>query len=267
MEIIQSNFYKKMLNLSSCAPNFALRLELNLVKIAYRVFYMALNWIETLLSSEPSRLARICLLRQVALHQARDENDIQAKYNWVTQLDLILQSIGICDAWNQFDLEHWRTLKPVALNRYYDHLKFRDLLHYYNTSSMSYLCMRSHYDPPAWYLFLRKNFYMGKFLAQLRLSTIHGTNFRMRNILFKIDQKTNCTICNRQSLETIEHFLLVCPIYEHFRTVYLSKFIFDPPNNSDSLSSIFTVSNIDDLKLIYYYVANSLKLRAFIMNE
>ena len=111
------------------------------------------------------------------------------------------------------------------------------------------------------------NFYLGKFLAQLRLSTMHGTNFRMKNVTYKIDQKTNCTICNHQNPETIEHFLLDCPIYQHHRNTYLSKFILQPINISESLSCIFSVSNISELKLIYYYVANSLKLRSFILNE
>ena len=81
LEIVQSNFYKKLLGLSNCAPNFALRLDLNLVKIAYRVLYMALNWVETLLASEPTRFAKVCLLRQVAKHKDRMLNDIQNKYN------------------------------------------------------------------------------------------------------------------------------------------------------------------------------------------
>lgn len=149
MEIIQTNYYKKLLSLPLGAPNAALRLELDLTKLSYKVLSGALNWIEVLLASDPNRLAKIVLLRQVVLHENKSQNNIQEKYNWFSQVDQILQSVRIIDASSRLDPGLWPSLKIEALRKYQEQLKFTDLLNYYQSTSMSFLSIKTHHDKPA----------------------------------------------------------------------------------------------------------------------
>ena len=94
------------------------------------------------------------------------------------------------------DYNYWHGLRHIAFERYPTFLKFFDLMTLNRSSSMSFDILRSHTDLAAWYLNLRNNFYMAKVFAQLILSSIHGTQFRIKSDVYKIDQKQICTICN-----------------------------------------------------------------------
>lgn len=73
-------------------------------------------------------------------------------------------------------------------------------------------------------------------------------------------------MCNHQKLETIQHFLLECPFYTEFRKAYLVS-IFTHSHYTDPMSTLFYIADVSSLKLLYYYVVNSLRLRSFVLNE
>lgn len=61
IEIIQMNFFKRILLLPQNSPNYALRLEIGNVKQSSKVFQLTLNLIEKILCMNNDRFPKICL--------------------------------------------------------------------------------------------------------------------------------------------------------------------------------------------------------------
>lgn len=233
------------------------------MKISFRVFQAAWLWIERILKLETTRLTRICFERQLKLH--RDTN-IKITYDWIGQFNDILQKIGLSGIWESMNSESWSSLRNLAFRRYRIYLRFCDLLRCTGSNSMSFKILRTHFDPPAWYLSVRGQYYMIKVFAQLRLSSIHGTYFQIISNQYKINQKQKCLLCNLNAFETIEHILLLCPLYENLRTFYLAPILLELPYE-ERLRRLFYITDPSDLKMLYFYIAQSLKLRAFVLHE
>lgn len=99
-------------------------------------------------------------------------------------------------------------------------------------------------------------------LAQLRLSG-NKVKIYFNRIVYEWDQSEVCSICNLKELETLKHFFMVCPQYQHIR----AKFLGDAFTSCQNLENIFASKSRKEMNSIYYYVTGALRLRAFIRNE
>jgi len=262
IEIVQSSYYKRALSLPKSTPNAALRLELGLVKLSYRVFKRAFDFVINVLQMEPSRYPKICLFRLVHLHL--NENST-IELNWVSQFNALLQKISMTYLWNSLSAEDWINNKSLALDRFHRYLKFQDVLKVSNSGVLNCRILRSLEDQIAPYLLCREQFYMAKVIAQLRLSSKHHTRFCIKGVTYKLELDSLCTLCNLRVNETLEHFMFECPIYSAVRHHHLHRLINIFGHNNKNL--ILHCTDINIVKSVYFFIVSSLRLRAFLLNE
>jgi len=207
---------------------------------------------------ENNRLPKICLLRLIHLHRQSSANPA---YNWVSQFDELLVKVNMCHLWDTPQYENWKNAEKLAFERFDRFHKFEDVLACNNASSMNCAVLRSLGDSSANYLKFKSCFIIIKTFIQLRLSNTYNLRFCIKGQIFRIDQNTHCTVCLMQTNETLSHFFFECPLYTPFRDYYLT-----PLYNCQSVDSLANHIDVYLLKSIFYYISNSLKLRAQILN-
>lgn len=264
LETVQSEFLKRLLYLPRTAHNATTRLEFDRVKLALPIFKQALSWTIRILEMDETRLTRICFFRQLKLHKDRNGN-ISDKYNWITQLNSILSQIDMSHLLSYTDPAVWKSNVPVALEKFRLHLKISDLIAFQQSSTLICKPLRSISDGSAPYLNERRNDHVIRVLAQVRLASTHYLRFTIRSISYVINQKAICTICDRMEPETLVHFMLECPLYQHYRELYLQPLFIHESTNF--MRDIAMINTLPMAKNVFCYVANCLKLRAFLLNE
>ena len=260
IEIIQMEFFKRVFSLPRSSYNAAVRLEFGLVGLENRVLSLVLGWIVGILKMPPDRFPRKCFLYQLSLRQ----NMIDSKYNWVAQVDNFLHPLGFGDMWNNLSPRHWAAKKGEILAR---HKTFLTNLDRVSVSASSVLQHRFPHPPDKIpeYLTSKNSFVMKRTLSQLRLADNNFHFLTYRGMKYAFRPQENCTLCNRQEKDSIYHFLFVCPIFSNLRSHYLQQFLLESPNFN--FINILSTNSATCIKSIFYFVANSLLLRAFIMNE
>lgn len=78
LERVQTNFYKKLLNLPSCTPNYAVRFETNTSPLSVDVFKLTLNWAENIFNMSEDRYPKLCFNKIKNLANQKHAK----KYNW-----------------------------------------------------------------------------------------------------------------------------------------------------------------------------------------
>ncbi|OXA54909.1 putative RNA-directed DNA polymerase from transposon X-element [Folsomia candida] len=91
LEEVQAYFIKRMLGIEKCTPNYLLRLESGVPSMLFRVIKQALCFWVRVMDIDPSRHAKQCL---TALIKDWENNPTRNTYNWVGQLNHILQPFG-----------------------------------------------------------------------------------------------------------------------------------------------------------------------------
>uniref|UniRef100_T1HZZ1 Reverse transcriptase zinc-binding domain-containing protein n=1 Tax=Rhodnius prolixus TaxID=13249 RepID=T1HZZ1_RHOPR len=105
-------------------------------------------------------------------------------------------------------------------------------------------------------------------VSQLRLASDKSIRIWYSNGGYHaIDALSLCTLCNLNAHETLEHFLIHCPLYSPIRNHYLERYVTGSVNDGQGLVSLLTVASEKQLDHLYYYVTGALKLRAFVINE
>lgn len=67
LEKIQLNFYKRLMNLPFCTPNYAVRLEAGRPHLGVKIFKLVMNWIIYVLAMPNNRYPKVCLSKQISL--------------------------------------------------------------------------------------------------------------------------------------------------------------------------------------------------------
>jgi len=213
---------------------------------------------------EETRLPKICLLRLIHLHRY---TNAQPEYNWITQFNSFLEKINMSHLLETPNPRIWEEMERIAFERIDRHLKFSDIQICSSYTHMNCALLKTLEDETASYLLLEKNFHVSKIIIQLRMSTKYKLRFCLRGQIYEIDQNAQCEVCNLQKQETLSHFISECPAYQVTRNRYLSPLL-DIASYLNANPLIIT-NCIDEfsVKMIYYYITNSLKLRSFLLDE
>jgi len=210
---------------------------------------------------EQSRYPRLCLFRLTQLHL---NNNANIELNWVSQLDHFLQLINMSHLWNSLDAQTWIDNRQIALERLHLNLKLKDILSDSNANATNCRILRTIEERTAPYLLHRGQFHMAKVIAQLRLSSKYNTRFCIKGQIHRLDIDKQCTLCNLCTNETIKHFLFECPVYSAVRSHHLGPLLNIFERNEDAL---LVCTDAQVIKSIYFYIINSLRIRAFLLNE
>ena len=98
-----------------------------------------------------------------------------------------------------------------------------------------------------------------KLFTQIRLANNYRHNLMVAGEWINFSTHTICSICNLQKIETIEHFIMQCPIYSEIRNKYLNN------NSYNSLADILKTENKQVIKNLYYFVIKAIKIRSFLI--
>lgn len=257
METVQLDFLKRTFALPSCCPGASLRLELGTLKIDYEVFVAAWKMIVKYLKMEESRLPRICLLRLIRLHLA---NDCDPRFNWVTQFDSLLCKIDLSYLWHDTNPDTWSQLQEHAFAKFALYLKNEDLVKYHISNSQTCKIVRTLYDTQPLYLTQRNPHSITKIFIQFRLASCHNIRFAYKNTIYNLQPQSNCSICNMQRPETLEHFIFECPLYGELRRHYLNQ-------STTNLCTLAYRTDQTSVTALHNFMIQSLRMRAFILNE
>ena len=91
-----------------------------------------------------------------------------------------------------------------------------------------------------------------------RLAGNFVLNICHNKIKYSIKLFEKCQLCNQNKPENIQHLFIECPVYEIIRQKYL---------NSRGLIDILCDYNISNIKKVFYYMINLIKMRASILND
>lgn len=256
LERVQVGFFKRLLLLPKNTPDYMVRLEVGVVRISYMVFKLCLTWINKLFSMADSRLPKICFNRLRALSIP------DVRYNWCLQITSFFEYINHGETCTSLSRSWLRENKGMILNAFREKL-YSDDLSRVDKSSFSHIYREFRLVKSAQpYLLLHGYIKYTRLFAQLRLKNNRFTKVCCNGSFYTVDSFEICTVCNLQEDETLEHILFRCPIYKYLRPGILND------ENHHNLGHVLTGTvSLPDLKSIYSFFCNAMKVRSFIINE
>lgn len=271
IEKCQTLFFKSLFCLPRNTPNYALRLEMGVIKLQYFVFKQILCWWIKLLSMHEDRIPKQCY-KQLKKQDERSSNIVC--YNWVSQLRSQLHTLGFTHIWLSQDISLIKESLEEILSKYYNQLVEEDwdrlaASSYYGLYKEIKLRVNINSEQDHFtssYLLIRAPIDRTRVMAQLRLQGKEEVCFYVNRISYKWNTEELCSHCDRQEKESIEHFMFVCPLYEPVRVKFLSSLIH---NGGHSLTRLLNHnSNATELiHKIYFFIIEALKLREFSRNS
>lgn len=269
LETAQLSFFKRLLLLPDCTTSSALRLELGLIKIKFKVFHMTWRWLMKLLKMTEERLPRICFNRKLKLFldNRKTKYPVSAVYNWVAQVNDLLCEIDCADLWENVSFEFWLSRESDVLERMYTHLVNEDLRHYMGTASCQLkiyreVAVNTEYKlAPASFLTANELFLMTRVIAQLRLASVRICKVSVGRFVYLLDPNAVCESCDLQTLETIEHFLWDCTAYSMWRNRYMDFINYVVAGGPNRLEYILRCDDPQKSKKLFLYVLRALRER------
>lgn len=264
LERAQMFFLKRLFFLPRGTPNFALRLELNIAPIELKLFALSIGWVIRLLDMNDHRLPKICLLRQLQLH---NEGRSITKFNWVSQLSDMLKNIHREDIWDSVDPEVWRGLRSSLIEEYAYFLRTSDLTRFSISNSLQTRITFAHDGGLPIYLASRTPFNFTRSLVQLRMATDRLCVITIAGDVHKLDPTLICSLCNLNECETISHILLSCPLYNSHRNYYLRPILNASLPPEIQTQTLLAPPSLHAVKMLHYFIKNALRLRVFCTTE
>lgn len=261
LEEVQAYFIKRMLGIEKCTPNYLLRLESGVPSMLFRVIKQALCFWVRVMDIDPSRHAKQCL---TALIKDWENNPTRNTYNWVGQLNHILQPFGFNNFVQQQDSAVTRALIPEILTRILDMTRQKYMGNMRISKRFSsFENIMNNLPGPSTYLNLNLPYNQLSIFAQCRLN---------RNIIyfekFKHDFTTEefCKPCNMREEGSFFHFITKCRINESERP-NLVKSEGRALNSVIDLEWYFNPSHVSTCASIFKFVSHSLRVRQMIIEE
>lgn len=263
VERAQTDFFKRLLYLPRNTPNWAVRLETGNVHLAHRAMRLTYKWYIKVLKMDDSSLPKLCLLRLMNLAENQVSDD---RYNWAVQFRLFLQKIDCLDLWGNLDPGQWEVRLEVAFKNYESSLRISDIVHALLSDARQFQLYPTVEVAPAKYLTFRLPIALKRIMAQLRLANKYYSHLSYKKCLGKFNPGSICQNCNLGELETVEHFLCRCPIYQPLRSIYIDKYLSQDMQHG-ALERLLEDGEVGVLMAIYNFAGRSLLLRAFSLNE
>ncbi|CAG5102870.1 Protein of unknown function [Cotesia congregata] len=252
LEIAHLYFYKHLLNIPACTPNYVLRLELNLSHISLEIFKAAFSWVIKILDMNQDSLPKICFIRLIALSKVGPD-----KPNWIHHLKKILQTIDEVNILDTLSLNHWKLNKEKIINKYQEFLRNLDLERYTHSSACQIILYRNPSDGlPSYLQFCSQRLIVP--MIQLRLANLFTCNISVDKSVIKLQPKQTCRYCHNNEAETVKHFLLDCPFFYIPRLSHLQ--LAEELGPRMNLALILDHQSPTNLKSLHHFLRDSVKL-------
>lgn len=253
IEKVNTRFYKRVFNWPKSTPNYIVRAEAGVKHIGGEALKRILQWLRKLQTLEEDSILKSSFHRLAYL---AEKTAMPENLNWTAQIKNFMNALKI-----PFSLNHTLTSQDIesAVNKFHQQTLLQDKeLIINSTFSPTYQLMLPQ-DNSFDYISSKLNFGIIKLISQLRVTGERTTLLTANGCLYYWDQTKTCEVCNQNEPETLEHFLLRCPIYNALRT---SMRDLDTRSRSNLLSGFTT----DAVKKIHIFVCNALKIRSFMLD-
>ncbi|KAI5751074.1 hypothetical protein M8J77_003920 [Diaphorina citri] len=268
IEKCQVYFFKSIFCLPRNTPNYALRLEMGMVKIMILVFKQIMTWWCRLLKMSEDRIPKICYNQ---LKKQDERGPISLRFNWVSQLRTELCRLGYSNVWEAQDPSLLKQNFEVILDKYstelikqdWDRLSVSTYYELYKELKPRVEITSSKENFTSSYLLMRVPIDRIRIAAQLRLCGRY-VKFYIGNMSHTWDSEEVCSICNQQRKESVQHFLMECPQYCPIRKRFLDSILSRPGN---SIANLLEMKSKEDVNNIFFFVQSALKIRSFILRE
>ena len=136
LERVQIQYYKRLLNIPFCSPNYAVRLETGIKHISLVVLKFILNWLIRIGKMSSLRYPKVCLIKSIT-DAYRDRDNNKSKFNWASKvLDLFFKPIGKEEIFKNFTFDSVISQKREILKLFSEFLRSQDLERYQKSSSL-----------------------------------------------------------------------------------------------------------------------------------
>ena len=75
-----------------------------------------------------------------------------------------------------------------------------------------------------------------------------------------------CTVCDRNEIEDVFHFILICPKYTHIRNQHLKRYYHQRPSMF-KLVQLFNDDSLSNLKKLAKYIIEAFQTRKSLLNN
>ncbi|KAL1446640.1 hypothetical protein WDU94_005445 [Cyamophila willieti] len=214
VEVVQTQFLKTVFCLPRCTPNYMVRLEFGVIKLAHQFFKQMLRWWLKVLSMSEERYPRLCYNELFLTDQLARNNE---KHNWASQLRIKLVNLGYGYVWVAQSPELLKNKMTEVLSHYEVKLVEED---YSRLAESSYCSFYKELKPkpslaedvkPSASDFLLKPGPIGRIrvLTQIRLCGNLKVNFYLNRIGYYWNCSEQCSIWNLNVNEDLYHFLFI----------------------------------------------------------
>ncbi|KAI5717340.1 hypothetical protein M8J77_004178 [Diaphorina citri] len=267
LEKPQVKYIKSLLYLPRNTPNYEIRKETGLNKISQEVIRRSINWLITIREMNENRLPQILLLR---LQEMARINPTATTYNWAAQLRQIFTRLDYLELFESTDPKDIRKQIDPIMKKIQDSNREEDNrrieLSTYSTLYKN-LAIQTSPEEDSHYLKLDVPLYKIRTVTQLRTCSEKLLRITIRGDVHLIETENICTLCNLTKEESLEHFLLECPIYRGNREHYLNKYISSHVSFQSQLINLLHINSIEKLNDVYNFAEICLKNRYNIINE
>ena len=270
----QTTFFKLLLNLPKYCPNYALKIETNCLPLSWSLLRNTLNWLNKIHSMEDYRLPKICLYKLVDI-STKKNCTINSKYNWIMQLNEILETYKLFDNITILNLANFIESKETILEKYrlaietvnWHRLEVTENMQIYKTVAFS-----SGLNT----LLLQKfDLYSLRLLIQIRLLTNSLGRIWFEQTYHRFYLNENCEICYQPGSGGIMHFLADCPAFTSLRMKMISSIklgkhkleVNNSTNYRDVFIAVLSDCSYNNVKVFINYVRCAFKLREKILNH
>ena len=238
----QCLFFKKILKLPQCTPNYAIRLEVGRPHLAVLIFKLLLDWIIKLVRMNIERYPKICFLQ---LYQKSKKKNGNEKYNWVEIIkNTFFLPINEIELWDNLDIFLNPNIKTRLIDKYRKYSDNLSLSRYRLSTSLYIYPSLNITGETQTYLNSKIPFEMKNIFAQIRLLNRNCTRIVTNIRAFKLNKNTNCELCNIED-RSLFHFLFDCQIFNAERANIL------PHNEKEMYFSEFLINNLNDQNPIF----------------
>ena len=259
----QSDFLKLLYYLPRSTPGYVLRREFRLSKLIVIVLRRALGWCLKVLAMDDSRLPKICLRRQFELLDTCD-----VKFNWASQLRSLVLRAGYPELWDRLrDGGYLSVEECEALFGGLESVLFReDSLRIEGSTYCGVYRQLSLLDRDFQVPSVTLN--RGRIIYQLLFLNKDYQSLWAGGVSHHFSPDAHCKLCNLNERDSVEHFVLNCPIVKYCRPPSFET-IFERADKdyAVAMSSVMKFGNLADVERLLNFVLAALKMRHFVLDS
>ena len=206
-----------------------------------------------------------CIVKSVYTDLFNDVINNENTINWVSQVRGLLQRSGFHDVWTYPDSVDDSKFIPVFKQRVRDQYLTVWNAKILVSSSLEFYKEICPTICTATYLHKLVNIRYRRALSKLRLAS-YDLQIELGRHRGIERSERKCTVCDRNEIEDVFHFILICPKYTHIRNQHLKRYYHQRPSMF-KLVQLFNDDSLSNLKKLVKYIIEAFQTRKSLLNN